>query len=64
MDALRRRNASNLRPLEGGEILSRLPGLRMLHLERPVKDRGVVEYVGQKPFDGTIPPTPRDGRPC
>jgi hypothetical protein len=45
----------NLRPLEGGEILSRLPGLRVLHhSERPVRDRGVVEYVGQKPSAGTI----------
>jgi SAM-dependent methyltransferase len=44
----------NLRPLEGGEILSRLPGLQVLHhSERPVRDRGVVEYVGQKLDDGT-----------
>jgi SAM-dependent methyltransferase len=45
----------NLRPLEGGEILLRLPGLQVLHhSERPVRDRGVVEYVGQKPSAGTI----------
>jgi SAM-dependent methyltransferase len=42
--------APNLRPLESGEILTCLPGLQVLHhSERPVRDRGVVEYVGQKP---------------
>jgi SAM-dependent methyltransferase len=45
----------NLRPLESGEILSKLPGLHVLHhSERPVRDRGVVEFVGQKPSAGTI----------
>jgi tellurite methyltransferase len=54
----------NLRPLEGGEILSRLPGLQVLHhSERPVRDRGVVEYVGQKPFDEPMPPALCDGEP-
>jgi SAM-dependent methyltransferase len=52
----------NLRPLEGGEILSRLPGLQVLHhSERPVRDRGVVEYVGQKPSDGTTQLAQHDG---
>ena len=41
--------AHNLRPLEKGEIVRRLPGIRALHNEeRVVCDRGVVEYVGQK----------------
>lgn len=51
----------NLRPLEGGEILSRLPELQVLyHSERPVRDRGVVEYIGQKPSAGTIQHEPSD----
>jgi SAM-dependent methyltransferase len=40
----------SIRPLARNEILSMLPGLRVLHhQERPVRDRGVVEYVGRKP---------------
>ena len=40
----------NLRPLEKSEILSLLPELSVLHHEeRPVRDRGVVEYIGKKP---------------
>ncbi len=40
---------ANLRPLAEGEILSLFPGLPLLHhQERPVRDRGVVEYVGNK----------------
>jgi SAM-dependent methyltransferase len=40
----------SIRPLARSEILSMLPGLRVLHhQERPVRDRGVVEYVGKKP---------------
>ena len=36
--------------LRRSEILSMLPGLNVLHhLERPVRNRGVVEYVGRKP---------------
>lgn len=39
----------NLKPLAGKEIISLLPTLRVLHhQERPVRDRGVVEYIGQK----------------
>jgi hypothetical protein len=35
--------------LEKNEILSMLPELQVLiHRERPVRDRGVVEYVGMK----------------
>jgi 2-polyprenyl-3-methyl-5-hydroxy-6-metoxy-1,4-benzoquinol methylase len=38
---------SNIRPLAKGEIVAMLPGLQvMTHQERPVRDRGVVEYVG------------------
>jgi SAM-dependent methyltransferase len=41
---------ASIRPLAKGEILSMLPGLRVMHhQERPVRDRGVVEYVGKKP---------------
>jgi SAM-dependent methyltransferase len=41
---------ASIRPLARGEILSMLSGLRVMHhLERPVRDRGVVEYVGKKP---------------
>jgi hypothetical protein len=40
----------SIRPLERSEILSALPGLQVMHhQERPVRDRGVVEYVGRKP---------------
>jgi 2-polyprenyl-3-methyl-5-hydroxy-6-metoxy-1,4-benzoquinol methylase len=39
----------NLRPLEKGEVLTQLPELQvMIHTERPVRDRGVVEFVGLK----------------
>jgi SAM-dependent methyltransferase len=41
--------APNLRPLEKGEVLTQLPELQvMIHTERPVRDRGVVEFVGLK----------------
>jgi SAM-dependent methyltransferase len=41
---------ANLRPLAKTEILSLLPELQVLHhQERPVRDRGVAEYVGKKP---------------
>jgi SAM-dependent methyltransferase len=40
---------ANLRPLAKNEILSLFPELSVLHhQERPVRDRGVVEYVGKK----------------
>ncbi len=39
----------SIRPLARGEILSILLGLQVTHhQERPVRDRGVVEYVGKK----------------
>jgi SAM-dependent methyltransferase len=39
----------NIRPLAKGEILSLFPELPVLHhQERPVRDRGVAEYVGKK----------------
>jgi SAM-dependent methyltransferase len=42
----------SVRPLEKSEILSMLPGLQVMHhQERPVRDRGVVEYVGWKRSD-------------
>lgn len=41
---------ANLRPLAKGEILTLFPELHVLnHQERPVRDRGVAEYVGKKP---------------
>jgi SAM-dependent methyltransferase len=41
---------ASIRPLARSEILSMLAGLRVMHhQERPVLDRGVVEYVGKKP---------------
>ena len=41
---------ANLWPLAKDEILSLFPELPLLHhQERPVRDRGVVEYVGKKP---------------
>ena len=40
----------SIRPLARSEILSMLPGLWVMHhQERPVRERGVVEYVGKKP---------------
>ena len=41
---------SNLKPLDKGELVSLVPGLRTIdHSERPVRGRGVVEFVGKKP---------------
>jgi SAM-dependent methyltransferase len=41
---------ANLRPLARGEILALFPELPVLHhQERPVRDRGVAEYVGKSP---------------
>ena len=41
---------ANLKPLAKRELLSLLPELQVLHhQERPVRDRGVAEYVGKKP---------------
>jgi SAM-dependent methyltransferase len=39
----------NLRPLAKQEVLALFPTLQVkVHQERPVRDRGVVEYVGMK----------------
>jgi SAM-dependent methyltransferase len=41
---------TSIESLRKSEILSMLPGLRVMHhQERPVRDRGVAEYVGMKP---------------
>jgi SAM-dependent methyltransferase len=41
---------SNLKPLDKGELVSLVPGLRTIdHSERPVRGRGVVEFVGKTP---------------
>lgn len=40
----------SINPLERNEILSMFPALRVIHhQERPVRDRGAVEYVGKRP---------------
>jgi hypothetical protein len=45
----------SIRPLARSEILSMLPGLRLMHhQERPVRHCGVVEYVGKKPSSGYV----------
>src|SRR5580704_7919847 len=41
---------SNLKPLLKDELVSLVPGLHTIdHSERPVRGRGVVEFVGKKP---------------
>jgi SAM-dependent methyltransferase len=41
--------SANLRPLDKNELVSLVPGLQVIdHYERPVRDRGVVEFVGRK----------------
>lgn len=48
-DACEGANLTSTKPLVKSEILSMLPELRVLHhQERPVRDRGVVEYIGRK----------------
>jgi 2-polyprenyl-3-methyl-5-hydroxy-6-metoxy-1,4-benzoquinol methylase len=40
---------ANLRPLAKSEVLALFPTLQVkVHQERPVRDRGVVEYVGMR----------------
>src|SRR5580704_11337099 len=42
--------SANIRPLDKNELVSLVPGLQVIdHHERPVRDRGVVEFVGRKP---------------
>ena len=42
--------SANFRPLDKNELLLLVPGLQVIdHHERPVRDRGVVEFVGKKP---------------
>ena len=49
-DFYERSDPLSIRPLTRNEILSMLPGLQVMsHQERPVRNRGVVEYVGKKP---------------
>lgn len=41
--------SANFRPLGKNELVSLVPGLQVIdHNERPVRDRGVVEFVGRK----------------
>ena len=41
---------ANFRPLDKNELVSLVPDLQVIdHHERPVRDRGVVEFVGRKP---------------
>jgi SAM-dependent methyltransferase len=45
----------NFKPLGKNELASLVPGLQAIDcLERPVRDRGVVEFVGQKPLPRLI----------
>jgi len=49
---------SNLKPLEKNELVSLVPGLDAIdHRERPVRGRGVVEFVGRKP-ESPVSPQP------
>jgi tellurite methyltransferase len=49
-DSDKRSTSISLNPLERNEILSLVPDLSvMYHRERPVLDRGVVEFVGRMP---------------
>ena len=49
-DSDKRSDSVGLNPLARNEILSLVPGLRVIyHRERPVLDRGVVEFVGRMP---------------
>jgi SAM-dependent methyltransferase len=49
---------SNLKPLEKNELVSLVPGLHAIdHRERPVRGRGVVEFVGKKP-ESPVSPQP------
>ena len=42
--------SANFRPLDKNELVSLVPALQVIdHHERPVRDRGVVEFVGKKP---------------
>jgi SAM-dependent methyltransferase len=41
---------TSVKPLLRNEVVSLVPGLNVMdHHERPVRDRGVVEFVGRKP---------------
>jgi SAM-dependent methyltransferase len=43
---------SDLTPLHRNELLSLVPHLQVIdHCERPIRDRGVVEFVGRKRSD-------------
>ena len=43
--------SGDFKPLEKNELVSLVPSLQTVdYHERPVRDRGVVEFVGRKPF--------------
>jgi SAM-dependent methyltransferase len=47
--------SANFRPLDKNELVSLVPGLQVIdHHERPVRDRGVVEFVGRKPESSSL----------
>ena len=50
----------NFKPLAKNELLSLVPDLQIIdHHERPVRNRGVVEFVGKKPeSEKSFPETP------
>ena len=48
--------SANFRPLDQNELVSLVPDLQVIdRYERPVRDRGVVEFVGKKPVPRTQP---------
>ena len=47
--------SANFRPLDKNELVSLVPDLQVIdHHERPIRDRGVVEFVGKKPVSALI----------
>jgi SAM-dependent methyltransferase len=59
----RKSTGLNTDPLGRDELLSLVPDLHVLyHQERPVRDRGVVEFIGSKPRDQESLPDVRRAR--
>jgi SAM-dependent methyltransferase len=57
-DSDRRLTTVSTSPLHRNELPSLVPELHVLHhQERPVRDRGVVEFVGRKPENVSAPST-------
>ena len=57
-DSDERLTTASVNPLQRNELPSLVPELDVLyHQERPVRDRGVVEFVGRKPENAREPST-------